>query len=600
MYSFPDDTRRAFEALPVPMAYYQAEGDNVFPLLVTDGLCRMMHRDRNALLDMLKVAMFECVHPDDAGRLWTIALKFAKKEGIYDVFYRACYDGTDEYRHFHTVGRFQTMEDGSEIAVVVYSDITAAIDEAQHLDFDFMMMHHDRFYSDPVTDLPNGNFLHEFADEKVKRLRYEKKQPMFLYVNVLSMRSYNNQYGTSKGDDLLRLVADELKPRFPDAIVARLIDDKFAIVTEFLDDAHLSACINGADQAIRKRAEGSTIGIQVGVCLYEDGMLTTVALDHAKHVFRQIGSDLNIIYDYYSRATESEYLVQHYIVENFDRALEEGWIQIYYQVLQRTRTGKAAALEALARWVDPVRGMITPNIFIPVLEEHHLLYKLDLYMAEQVCRELPLRRDAGLSLQPVSINISAQDFDHVDMAGELNRILDRHDIGQYGLTRHDFILEITEQAISLASDKFRKQLKRLRESGYRLWIDDFGSGYSSLNVFSQYEFDLVKFDLELLRHLDENNGANRLIMKTITEMCDELGVLTLAEGVENRAHMDFLLEIGVELAQGFYLYRPESLASIRNRLEKGDRMVVCETREERHQWLAEWQQRRQRRHEQCK
>ena len=591
MYQFPDDMRRTLEALPVPMAYYQHEGEKITPLLVTDGLCRLMQLDRKTLTHMLEVAIFERVHPDDAGLLWKTAVAFANHESRYDVLYRACYDDTGIYRYYHTVGHWQTMPDGTEIAVLNYTDITAAMEEDERLRASFVAQHHDHFYSDPVTQLHNGNYFHEFADEKVQRLREGGEQPMLIYINVDSMRSYNNQYGVAKGDALLRLIADELKSTFHNALIVRLVDDKFAVLTGAMEDLDFSYAINSADQAIRADAEGNTIGIQAGVCVYDADMTTSTALDRARHAFRQIGDDLNIIYNYYSRDTEEQYWEERYIIENFDTALEEGWIQVYYQTLNRIATGKTAALEALARWVDPEKGVIPPGVFIPVLEKHHLLYNLDLYMVEMVCQEIPGRQSGGLPLQPVSINFSAQDFDHVDVADELNHIIDRYHIEQYDLSRHDFIVEITEQDLAQGSDSFRQQLKKLRESNYRLWIDDFGSGYSSLNVFSQYDFDLVKFDIELLRHLDDNNGANRVIMKTITQMCSQLGVLSLAEGVETQEQLDFLRSIDCEFAQGFYMYYPQTLDQILERLEGGEDMVICETREERHQRLQDWFQR---------
>ena len=212
--------------------------------------------------------------------------------------------------------------------------------------------------------------------------------------------------------------------------------------------------------------------------------------------------------------------------------MEKGWIKPFYQCILRTRTEKVTILEALARWIDPSHGMISPGEFIPVLSRYHLLHKLDLFMADQVCREFSVRAEAGLPLIPVTVNFSAQDFDYVNVAEKLNEILERH-----GVSRNSIIVEITEQDIATGTEHFRNQLKDIRESGYKLWIDDFGSGYSSLNVFSQYDIDRIKFDMELLRHLDDNNGANRRIMRALVSVCREMGVHTLvsASKPENAA-----------------------------------------------------------------
>jgi EAL domain-containing protein (putative c-di-GMP-specific phosphodiesterase class I) len=173
-------------------------------------------------------------------------------------------------------------------------------------------------------------------------------------------------------------------------------------------------------------------------------------------------------------------------------------------------------------------------------------------MVEQICREYQIRKEAGLPEIPVSVNFSAQDFDYVNVADALNGTLEK-----YNLPRSSIIVEITEQDLAQATDHFREQLGRIHDSGYLLWLDDFGSGYSSLNVFGQYHVDRIKFDMDLVRHLDENNGANRVIMKHIVRMCQEIGVHTLAEGVETQEQYQFLKEIGCELVQGFYFFKPE-------------------------------------------
>ena len=262
-------------------------------------------------------------------------------------------------------------------------------------------------------------------------------------------------------------------------------------------------------------------------------------------------------------------------------------IKIYYQGIQRVETDKCAVLEALARWIDPNRGIISPGEFIPVLEKHHLLYKLDLYMAEQVCREIPLRVNAGLPLLPVSVNFSAQDFEYVDVPAALDALYDRYDMPRYAAKNY-FILEITEQDMAAGTEFFHEQLRRLRRAGYKLWLDDFGSGYSSLNVFSRFDLNLIKFDMELLRNLDDHNGANRLILKAMIGIAKKLGVHTLAEGMENEEQRQFLRESGCELAQGYLFHRPEPLDAILYRHSAGYPSGACETPEERDLMIKKW------------
>ena len=237
--------------------------------------------------------------------------------------------------------------------------------------------------------------------------------------------------------------------------------------------------------------------------------------------------------------------------------------------------------------MDPSRGTISPAEFIPVLQRYHQLYKLDLYMLEEVCREIPIRNQNHLPLVPVSINFSRQDSDHIDIAESLNELYNRYDLSRY-VSKDYFIVEITEQDLAQSTERFREQLLSIRKNGYQLWLDDFGSGYSSLNILGQYQFDLIKFDMELLRHLDDYNGANRIILRGLLSIAKKLGIHTLIEGLEDEEQLAFLREIGCEMAQGFYFYRPEPLDEILFRIGGGQPIRSCETRKERTQYEAKW------------
>ena len=162
----------------------------------------------------------------------------------------------------------------------------------------------------------------------------------------------------------------------------------------------------------------------------------------------------------------------------------------------------------------------------------------------------------------------------------MNALYERYGLDQY-VDKSYFAVEITEQDVAVGADNFRDQLKRIRENGYQLWLDDFGSGYSAINMFSQFRFDLIKYDMDLIRHLDDNEGANRLILKELVYVAKKLKLLTLTEGVENEGQVRFLRGIGCELMQGFYFYRPEPLDEILFRIHGGMKVKDCETLEER-------------------
>lgn len=200
---------------------------------------------------------------------------------------------------------------------------------------------------------------------------------------------------------------------------------------------------------------------------------------------------------------------------------------------------------------------------------------------------MPLRTEHGLPLLPVSINFAAQDFDYMDIPSALNEIYTRYGLEETPNGKY-LIVEITEQDMATATDSFHEQLRQLRKNGFHVWLDDFGSGYSSLNVFSRFDVDLIKFDMDLLKHLDDHNGANRRIMKAMTEIARDLGIHTLAEGMETEDQRVFLQEIGCELAQGYLFHRPEPLEATFYRLDAGQKARPCETPEERNLLGRKW------------
>ena len=554
MFRFTEDVRSAYQNMPVPLAYYRREGDRIVPILVSDGLCQLMRTDRDALIARLSDSLLDRVHPDDAGRIARAVKDFACHISGYNVVYRSNYRSDEGYRYIHSVGRYQPTDDGSEVAVFVYTDITDNEGERNELVANYELSQRDRFYFDPVTDLPNINFMHEFAEDRVARIRSGGAKPVLVFFDINSLRSYNNQYGYKQGDELLRLTADVLKSEFPTGLISRGADDHFLVLTAFDGQEALSAKIDAINEKVKEKATGNTTGVQAGIYVYAPNVSTADAVDHATHAQRQIGNDLNITHLYFRHEDDDVYWRQRYIIEAFNLALANHWIKVYYQPIVCSDTKKPVKMEALARWIDPTRGTISPGEFIPVLSKYHLLYRLDLYMVEQVCKETRIRREIGLPMIPVTINFSAQDFDHADMVDALVRITAR-----YGVSHDDIIIEITEQDIAQGTEHFLSQLQAIRNNGFKLWLDDFGSGYSSLNVFSQFDVDLVKFDLNLLRHLDDHDGINRTIMRTMVSMAKELGIRTLAEGVEKTDQDDFVSTIGCELEQGYFFFRPEPL-----------------------------------------
>ena len=598
-YQFPEDMKRAYESSPLSFVYYQNINSKAVPVLVSEGFCRNTGVPREIIEEWLVNGMFERMHPDDVGIMSKISDDFLHQRGPYDTVFRCRLSrissseteksgNTDnqQYVYLHAVGKWQTMPNGTQLAVITYANLSYAQKSTIERVEMYMNLRHDSFYTDPLTAIPNINYIHEFGNEKMQIIRSEGKIPNIVYLDIISMQSYNNQYGFKEGDNLLCLTAKTLAKCFPKALVVRDSDDHFIMITDTDSPDKLKKDIRKANRAIRMKANGNTTGVRCGVCSVEDGVSLNEAIDHAKLALKRIENDMSREIEFFSQISNDLYFRNRYIIENLDRALKEGWIKVYYHGIRRVPNQKVAAFECLARWIDPERGMISPGEFIPVLQKYHQLYRLDLYMFEQVCREVKIRHDSGLPLVPVSVNFSRQDFDHVDVLAYMNRMYDKYNMAEY-VDKSYFIIEITEQDLEEGEESFKKQIKSIRDNNYTIWLDDFGSGYSAISSFSQYEFDLIKFDMNLVKNLDDKRGVNHILLEELVNLAKKLGIHTLIEGCETEEQFEFIRSIGCELVQGYYFRKPESLDEILKRIVKTG-VAECETRQERDDFNEKW------------
>jgi len=591
LYTIPDEIKRSYEKLKVPLLIIGPLASGGYrPLAISDGFLDFNNISRDELYnyygDKINDGLYEKVHPDEREKLRAISIDFLAKKSEYDVTFRVRRD--DGYHLVHAAGYWQTVEDGTDLAFLVYADVQRHEELLSEISDKYKLFQRDDFYTDVLTNLPNINYINKHGDAKMKEIVQRGEIPVVLYLDVDSMQSYNRRYGLEKGDELLILVANVLMAEFTHGIVARFASDFFEVIDDYNSREELISRIERANSKIKSQAYGTTSGLKVGIFVGNKDVSLRESIDHAIRANKLAGEEMNNFYRFYTAEDDTLYNQQRYIVESFGKAKENGWIKVFYQCFLRIESGNGMGFEALARWIDPEKGMITPDDFIPTLEKYHLMYELDLYIFETVCKEVKIRYDEGLPLLPVSINFSRQDFDYIDVVGEINRIYNEYNIEQYGIDKSYFIIEITEQGMAMATDKFNEQLGKIRENGYKLWIDDFGSGYSSLNVFSKFDIDLIKFDMELLLHLNDHNGANREILKAMIDVAHKLGIHTLCEGMETEEQRQFLLSAGCELGQGFYYHKPEGLDTILDRLHKEIPIPDWETEDERNEREKSW------------
>ena len=313
---------------------------------------------------------------------------------------------------------------------------------------------------------------------------------------------------------------------------------------------------------IERYIDDPSIRLKSGICDFGRKMppvsLLRNAFDLAKIACYSIKSDASRSWTFYEDSMGSMLENRAYVLRHFDRALLNGYIKIYFQPVVRTLTGKLCGMEALARWEDPDKGLLTPNIFVPVLESARIIYKLDRYILEAAARFLAERRANGLPVVPVSVNLSRVDFEVPKPLAMVEEVVKR-----YRLPRHLIRIEITESALVKSEKVLKEAIPAFRKAGYECWLDDFGSQYSSLNVLHDFYLDELKIDMAFLRHFNERS---RKIIASIVVMAKTLGIHTLAEGAETEEQVEFLKSVGCEKIQGFYYSRPRPWAGVEDML----------------------------------
>jgi EAL domain-containing protein (putative c-di-GMP-specific phosphodiesterase class I) len=238
-----------------------------------------------------------------------------------------------------------------------------------------------------------------------------------------------------------------------------------------------------------------------------------------------------------------------YLIAHIDDAVKNEYIKVYYQPVVDINTNKLCGFEALARWDDPEHGFLPPFEFVGILEDAHLIQKLDLFMLKKICEKYRKETNLGHKCVPISFNLSRLDFKLSDIYKELTRLTKEYNVP------HEMIhIEITESVLDGDEDGYiREQVTRFQKDGFEVWMDDFGSGFSSLNVLKDYDFDFLKIDMMFLRNFSEKS---KVIIRAIVEMAKLLHIGTLSEGVETKEHLDFLKKIGCDRVQGYYYSKP--------------------------------------------
>ena len=414
--------------------------------------------------------------------------------------------------------------------------------------------HSDRFF-DSLTGLPNLEYCRIRGENYVEGLLNAGKTPAVVFFDIIGMKLYNNANGFSSGNEFLIHFAAVLKKQFADNLVCRSTNDHFVVVA---DIANLEEKLCEVRKYVKGTVSKISMDLYVGICEADTDSDILDAIEKAKlacNVQKKKGDKFIRQYDEDLHRT---LMLHNYVVNHIDDAIANGYIKVYYQPVVRTISETFCGMEALARWIDPEQGFLNPGEFIGALEESKQIHKLDSHVIELVCREMRDQLDQGYPVVPVSFNLSRLDFTGCDIFEVVESILEKYKI------ERDYIrVEITESI--MASDSYiQHEIERFRLVGYEVWMDDFGSGYSSLNTLKDYKFDELKIDMAFLSNFNE---VSRTIISSMVRMAKSLGLKTLAEGVETKEQMEFLKSIGCEKVQGYYYGKPQPLKATMEHME---------------------------------
>ena len=403
---------------------------------------------------------------------------------------------------------------------------------------------------DELTGLLNRDFFYNYVENF--DFHNPEAQMDAAIIDIDRFHVINELYGWTYGDKVLKLIGKRLMEVVQDtgSIIGRQDSDIFVIYaphgTDF--EAVLNSVIAEIEESI-----SSHIHFRMGICSPTDRTIEVKRrFDRASQAADTIRNNYVRSVAYYNDSLREKELLSMQLVNEIDEALEQKQFRVYYQPKYNIRGPKPvlASAEALIRWEHPVRGMISPGIFIPVFEENGLILKLDRFIWRETLSQISRWRNAYGFVFPVSMNVSRIDISAPDFTQTIQNL-----VSEFGLEPSDCLLEVTESAYTENSDRIIEIIASLRSLGFKIEMDDFGSGYSSLNMLSHMPIDALKLDMEFIRGMGTNSKNDRML-KLMIEIAEFLSVPVIAEGVETEKQVLALKEMGCDLIQGYYFSPP--------------------------------------------
>lgn len=401
-------------------------------------------------------------------------------------------------------------------------------------------------------DRLTGMYNREYLYEQIRLMidSYPEKRFAVLYIDVKDFKIVNDVFGTDFGDKAICALGEWIAGMVPESgVYGRIGGDTFGacIPVEDFDADAFSAGLEPF--VVRSDPFEHNMSVHIGVYeVTEPELEVSVMLDRAHIAMSTIENDYQTHLAWYDETMRNRMLWSQRITADLAAALEEGQIRPYFQPIVDSK-GHTVGAEALARWVHPDKGFLSPAMFVPIFEENGLIAQVDRHIWRRACAILADWQKKGYE-QFISVNISPKDFYFMDVAEEI-----RQAVKDYNVPHNKLRFEITETVMMTDMENRVHILESLRDEGFQIEMDDFGSGYSSLNLLKDMPVDVIKIDMRFLSCSKHEMKAQR-ILNNIVRMSDDIGIVPLVEGVETREQYGMLSNMHCQFFQGYYFAKP--------------------------------------------
>lgn len=404
-------------------------------------------------------------------------------------------------------------------------------------------------YIDKLTGAANYALFVEGAERLIV-----KEGPGYacIILNIRRFKLINDLFGYSYGDSMLQQIASMLPSFCMDKeLYGRRGGDRFLL---FFKQGDIEKRVQDLLSVLNKITLPDTacfkLDIVAGIFSLNKPMPINICIDRATLALDHLEDDHGSSYLVYDEAIREQLLEESELVKCFQEALLSDQFLVVLQPKFNMETSRVIGAEALVRWNHPTKGFLAPLKFIPVFEEHHLITELDMFVLRRVCEKLRQWQAQGLAVLPISVNQSRAHLDNPSYVTDLI-----HEVDLYGIDHSLLEFEMTESIFLGNLDQLKAVVSNLRKVGFSISIDDFGSGYSSLNMLKNIKVDFLKLDREFLMKAEDDLRSQKVIHRTI-QMAHDLDILIVAEGVETKKQVEMLLGMNCTMAQGYYYERP--------------------------------------------